>query len=569
MNTKTLERIKNDKKNAVDAIIEDPQKNSSKISGADDLKRSVLISMLTGESEENKAEENKAEENKAEENKAEENKAEENKAEENKAEENKAEENSSNIKSFSQKETDLIKLLSGVDPSENNIKNENTENENTDSKNVKKLNSTLDTEPKSQKIKIPELKQGKINPSNSKVGELAKSFASEFKSIPKQENKNTMPTSIHFKNNKEFLVGELIKELVPASERYDFLNKLRTSPNFFPPKVKGNNAMLIHWNGRFGNRMHTYAYLHNRAKMHGGKVILPSDWEGSKLFNLDYEIVQDDDLRKGINQTAKDFDKLSYRMDRVRDYNDKSNSNFRYCNPDNPKETYTKYDQGVVVDSVCAYHHEIFDKMNLSDVLKLYEFKDEVKNLDLYKRMEDKQGTYDIAHLRRDDISNVNYKKNGGYSVISKESYLKAFKKYDYDPEKIVWTSDDWTGEWGVGNSLQSGLISKRGAWNYPSGSEYIPEIIFDWFPDFLRLYFARSIFRANSSFSFWACALSKGRETPPRIFAPRLNKRILYAKEETYKQEADFEFEESNSPHWLCITGKDNCDDILFADEK
>ncbi len=32
-------------------------------------------------------------------------------------------------------------------------------------------------------------------------------------------------------------------------------------------------------------------------KMFGGDVYLPSDWEGTKLFNLDYKIIEDDDLR--------------------------------------------------------------------------------------------------------------------------------------------------------------------------------------------------------------------------------------------------------------------------------
>ena len=55
-------------------------------------------------------------------------------------------------------------------------------------------------------------------------------------------------------------------------------------------------------------------------------------------------------------------------------------------------------------------------------MLKWFEFTDEVKNLDIYKRLEDKQGTYDIAHLRRDDISCPQYNQNNpqNYSVISK-----------------------------------------------------------------------------------------------------------------------------------------------------
>ena len=392
------------------------------------------------------------------------------------------------------------------------------------------------------------------------------------KNISQSENSLNQPL---FNSKSEEHLSSLINELIPKNNLPLFLEKVKmqgssgnSSLNIKTKKKTKGDVLLIHWNGRFGNRMHTYAYIHNRAKKFGGQVYLPSDWEGKQLFNLDYKIIDDDELRLAINQSIQPFDSLDHRLKKLREFNDRSEFNFQYCNPDNPTQTYKDFKSGVAVDSVCAYHHKIFDDMKLEDVLKLYEFNDKVKNLDIYKRLEDKQGTYDIAHLRRDDISNVNYKKNGGYSVISKEAYLKAFEKFGYNPDEIEWTSDDWSGKWGVGNSIAQGAIERRGSWTYPVGAEVLPGIIFDWLPDFLRLYFARSIFRANSSFSFWACTLSKGRENPPRIFAPRLDHRILYAKKETYEQETEFDFEEGNHPHWLCITGKDNCDNILFSDE-
>jgi hypothetical protein len=390
-----------------------------------------------------------------------------------------------------------------------------------------------------------------------------------------QEVVASQSQQISVSSRAEELLLELVKEIVPENKKSEFISKINSTSlqvakkSYAVPKRTKGDTFLIHWNGRFGNRMHTYAYLWNRAKMFGGDVYLPSDWEGARLFNLDYKIIEDDDLRLAINQTMEPYDSLDHRLKEVQKFSDKSEFNIQYCNPDNPTETYKDYKSAVSIDSVCAYHTEIFKHMKLADILKVYEFSDEVKNLDIYKKLEDKQGTYDIAHLRRDDIANVNYQQNGGYSVISKEAYLKAFKKYDYDPDKIEWTSDDWTNKWGVGNAIEQGTISKRGSWGYPIGSEYLPEIIFDWLPDFLRIYFARSIFRANSSFSFWACTLAKGRETPPKIFAPRLDKRVLYAKKETYEQETEFNFEEGNHPHWLCIKGKDQCDDILFSDEK
>jgi len=359
------------------------------------------------------------------------------------------------------------------------------------------------------------------------------------------------------KNNKNF--KSLIKDIVDA----EIIEEI-------PDDKKSNNVLIIHWNGRFGNRMHTYAYAHERAKKFGGELYLPSSWEGDKLFNLNHKIIEDDELRLNINQSVQPFDNLDFRLKKIEEFNRRSKDfNFRYVNADTPRENFKKFDQDVCIDSVSAYNSSIFENMSLKSVLSLYEFSDEVKSLDIYKQLEDKQGTYDIAHLRRDDISNVNYKNNGGYSVISKDSYLKAFEKYGFDPEKVEWTTDDWTGQWGVGNSISSGLIKTRGKWSYPVGSEFIPGIIFDWLPDFLRIYFARSIFRANSSFSFWASTLSRGRENPPKIYSPRIDKRILYANEKTFKEEVSFDFEEGNHPHWLCITGEDECENIIFNDEQ
>ena len=503
--TKKKKEKNNQRKTAQDAVIENKK----------DSKKSAIIDMLTGDLKQNETKENEIKEN----------------ASNNKPKDDK-------------RRKDLISLLAGEADSPQDKSDTN-----------------------STKPEQPEQPEQPKQPEPQKPEDQQKLFKEE-------QFKKAVLGQDSVKNSLIDLTTQLIKD--DDFENYILALKSRRG-NIKMPEIKASNprkkitredSFVIHWNGRFGNRMHTYAYAHNRAKKFGGKVLLPSDWEGKHLFNLDYEIIDDEPLRLTINQSVQPFDKLSHRLAKLREFNDRTDYNFQYCNPDDPKETYKKFNSGVAIDSVCAYHHKIFDEMNLSDVLKLYEFNDEVKKLDIYKRMEDRQGTYDIAHLRRDDISSVNYQNNGGYSVINKDAYVKAFKKYDYDPDKIEWTTDDWTGKWGVGNSIESGLIKKRGSWHYPVGSEVLPDIIFDWFPDFLRLYFARTIFRANSSFSFWACTLAKGRENPPKIFAPRLNKRVLYAKKETFKKETYFNFEEGNHPHWLCITGKDNCDNILFADE-
>lgn len=332
--------------------------------------------------------------------------------------------------------------------------------------------------------------------------------------------------------------------------------------------VKNNDIYLMHWNGRFGNRMHTYAYMYNRAKMFNSNIYLPSDWEGAKLFNLDYKIIPDDEYRTTINQSIEPFDTFEHRLKATEDYERRSGKTIKYLNPDQPTETYSKKDHAVVIDSLAAYNKEIFNHMNLSDILKVFEFSDEVKNLDLYKRLEDNQNNYDIAHLRRDDVSSTNNTSNGGYSVVSKKSYIKAFKKFGYDPSKVKWVSDDWYDLDKVGTCITKGYVQARGGWSYPHGAQLLPEIMFDWLPDFLRIYFARSIFRANSSFSFWASTLSRGRENPPKIFAPILHKRILTHEKDTLGQQLDCEFVEGNYPHWLCLEDDKNCNHIIFKDE-
>jgi hypothetical protein len=148
----------------------------------------------------------------------------------------------------------------------------------------------------------------------------------------------------------------------------------------------------------------------------------------------------------------------------------------------------------------CAYSSVIFLRMSRAHLKSVFEFSDEVARLEAYHRYSDIQGLYNVAHLRRDDISDVEYNRNNtqGYSVISKDAYLRAFKKFEYDAASIQWVSDDYTGKWHVGRKMRF-----QGGWQYPAGSEYLPGIIFDWLDDFLKLYFARTIFRANSSFSW------------------------------------------------------------------
>ena len=113
--------------------------------------------------------------------------------------------------------------------------------------------------------------------------------------------------------------------------------------------------------------------------------------------------------------------------------------------------------------------------------------------------------------------------------------------------------SDDYSGKWHPDRT--EGI---RGGWSYPVGSEYLgPELVFDWLADFLKLYFARTIFRANSSFSWWASFLSPTATT----FSPVLHRQVIYGRDSL--EEVDYEFVEGNQPHWMY-----GCDDIQFREE-
>jgi hypothetical protein len=302
-----------------------------------------------------------------------------------------------------------------------------------------------------------------------------------------------------------------------------------------------NFIMLSHWNGRFGNRMHQYAYGATYSKLNDVPFILTADWEGTHLFKNQYhKICDNDEVRLYRNQTNNTF----HSAESQKSILEKHYPSIKKISPETLGENYDKVNHSVYFDSVCAYSEHVFAKMSREYLLEIFEFSDKVKNTEAYKYWESRKGTYDIAHLRRDDISNIQYNKSNvqGYSVISKESYLKAFKKFGYNPEEIEWTSDDYTNKWHPDRKPNAQL-----GWIYPTGSEYRQDIVFDWLEDFLRLYFARTIFRANSSFSWWASFLSP----TAKIFSPVLDKQVIYGRDND-GIEIEVDFVEGNHPHWM-----------------
>lgn len=286
--------------------------------------------------------------------------------------------------------------------------------------------------------------------------------------------------------------------------------------------------------------MFQYAYGATYARLTGRAYWLPSEWEGTRLFKHQHHpIVENEDIRRTLAEPDHFYTKTQMQMDVVHKHYPDAELYDAEVAPD----PYLMPDHSLCHANGCTYNSALFPKMSRAHLRNVFEFSDEITRLEAYRRYSDMQGLYDVAHLRRDDISDVEYNRTHvqGYSVVSKASYVRAFKKFGYDPDAIQWVSDDYTGRWHVGRKMRA-----LGSWEYPAGSEYLPGIVFDWLDDFLKLYFARTIFRANSSFSWWAATLSP----TAKVFSPVIDRKHIYGIDGM--EEIDVDFVEGNHPHWL-----------------
>jgi hypothetical protein len=297
------------------------------------------------------------------------------------------------------------------------------------------------------------------------------------------------------------------------------------------------------WSGRFGNRMYQYLYAYQYSKMNNVQMILPSEWEGSILFkNKPYVILDENILNEILVNRTYNGD-----LDPSIDVLSQRYSDISQIVP-NGKDPYAYDGCPKTFCSGCFYNEEIFSPMSKADILWLFEFSDEVKQSKSYKYWQSRAGTYDVAHLRRDDVSDPEFNKKyiQWYSTISLNSYYSAFDKFGFDRNNIEFISDDYTKKWHK-NRKDTDLLG----WSYPNGSQYSSEVIFDWLDDFLKMYFARTIFRANSSFSWWASFLSP----TAKVYSPVINESKIYGKDGVF-EEINVDFVEGNHPHWFYEPG-------------
>ena len=241
----------------------------------------------------------------------------------------------------------------------------------------------------------------------------------------------------------------------------------------------------------------------------------------------------DDTLRLEINQTHPTMDNAAYRKGSLDRFNERTNSNIVYLDTRN----ITDQKQIAFDDLNCMYFRSMHRKMDPIEIKKLFIFKQEIVKSELYQDIFKHKGTYVVAHLRRGDIASRYYK--GAHSMITKESYLEAFRQYEVDEKEIIWLSDDSSERTQMPFMFSKDYysISNGHLWSYPEGEHHQNnEIIFDFLIELLLLTFAKKIFRANSSFSWFGAFISEAE-----VYSPVIKSKPTNLRNSFYKMDCEF----------------------------
>ena len=279
---------------------------------------------------------------------------------------------------------------------------------------------------------------------------------------------------------------------------------------------------------------------------------MPSEWEGTVLFrsNPYSQVISDEQLRTEINDEKMGLSRQSALLS----YNTRTGDNVAFVQFGDSKHigrTNVAFD-----DLDCMYHSHCFDLIDDDILEECYRFNDAVLNSELYRYFEVRKGLYTAVHIRRGDIAEPTY--IGAHSMISRDSYdrvLKELSLQTLSPDVVI-MSDDYTQCWDVQGQHPFHSVGHR--WRYPEGEFVQESIFFDFFPDFLRLMFAHTVVRANSSFSWWAACLSRGTVYSPVIHSKPVDRINKYYCQDTH-------FVKGNHPHFMGSKQEGFQDIILY----
>ena len=297
--------------------------------------------------------------------------------------------------------------------------------------------------------------------------------------------------------------------------------------------------VLLHWDGRLGNRLFQYAFICSYAHRYGLTAYLPSKWEGDTIFVpwSSCSIITDDTLRQSIQRSEATASMRESALQRyIQDTGDTITLvNFGDCNVIGQTNI-------AFHDLDCMYHAHCFKVYHTVIIDRLFTFNIDVLQSEMYKFHYQRRGTYTAVHVRRGDIARQDFQ--GAHSMISMQSYEQCLAQYELSD--IIWVSDDISLR--TYNPWHRQSLGHR--WSYPTGEYPCPYIFFDFLPDFLTLRFGRTIVRANSSFSWWAAYLGSASDQRADVLSPLLNTKPPEYANVFY--EMNTTFVQGNCPHFM-----------------
>ena len=163
--------------------------------------------------------------------------------------------------------------------------------------------------------------------------------------------------------------------------------------------METDKIICASWIGRFGNRCHSYLYGKHIEQKFGQKFYIPTEWEGSVLFENAPPCVDEEfrNLNFIYAGGAWRTDKFKSNKDKIDQYNINYSDNIEFIDPVR-KTDYGKVNTAYI--SLVTDCNWFYENVKLSEIRTYFKFTEEVKNTDLYKRLEDAQGTYDVAHFK-------------------------------------------------------------------------------------------------------------------------------------------------------------------------
>ena len=229
--------------------------------------------------------------------------------------------------------------------------------------------------------------------------------------------------------------------------------------------------------GRFGNQMFQYAFARAYAEKYNSTLEIPS-WIGEKIFKN----VSHPPISKHLKRTS--LDKVSF---------------------------------GEVDVDLFGYFQkkEFIDILSETKLCEWFTFQD--KWIEYFANLK----SYAIAHLRRGDYQTL---YANVFCIVSKESYQKAFEKFNVRVYDVYWKMEETQVKW---RGMDDDLL---------------------FLPDFFEMINAQHLFRANSTFSFWAGFFNKNK-----VYSPSVGNKVGLN---------DVEFIEGNHPQLF-----PSHSDIMFKD--